>query len=311
MENLYVGITDIDWFNFLQSNQNKLGDYINFWTPSTTVFKALAPGELFLFKLHNKKNTIENGEIVGGGIFRNYQVMNIDQAWNKFGIGNGYSSISQIKTKINNYKRKSDVNKNLIGYIVIEKPFFLNRNEWIQPPIDWSDRIVKGKTYSQSSSVGKELFMSVITYNSYFKDKNIIENVENEAPIDGKEREVYIKARVNQGIFKDRLLKRYSKCCICGVHDQSLLVASHIKPWSKSEANEKLDVNNGLLLCPNHDTLFDKGYISFNDDGNIIISNQLDNNDRFFMNVNENMKLSSTEGLTKYLKYHRNNIFKK
>ena len=51
-----------------------------------------------------------------------------------------------------------------------------------------------------------------------------------------------------------------------------LLVASHIKPWSISDANEKLDIHNGLLMCPNHDKLFDRGYISFDDTGRILIS---------------------------------------
>lgn len=51
----------------------------------------------------------------------------------------------------------------------------------------------------------------------------------------------------------------------CGVSDEHFLIDSHIKPWSQSNNQEWLDVNNGLLLCPNHDALFDKGiiYISF------------------------------------------------
>lgn len=81
------------------------------------------------------------------------------------------------------------------------------------------------------------------------------------------------------------LLKRYSSCCLCNVNDKNFLVASHIKPWAKSNSEEKLDVNNGLLLCPNHDKLFDGGWISFNDDGHILISDELKSNDKIFMNV--------------------------
>ena len=57
------------------------------------------------------------------------------------------------------------------------------------------------------------------------------------------------------------MLKKYhSKCCLCGVDDDALLVASHIKPWAKSDEHEKLDLDNGLLLCPNHDKLFDLAF---------------------------------------------------
>ena len=104
-------------------------------------------------------------------------------------------------------------------------------------------------------------------------------------------------------------MKRYSKCCLCGVCNESLLIASYIKPWSESESREKLDVDNGLLLCPNHDKLFDRGWISFNDDGNVMISGELTTNDMFFMNVREDMKISLSEKNKQYMKYHRNNIF--
>ncbi|MCH5267338.1 MAG: HNH endonuclease, partial [Lachnospiraceae bacterium] len=81
--------------------------------------------------------------------------------------------------------------------------------------------------------------------------------------VEGASKKAIINARVNQGIFRDLLLKRYNKCCLCGVENHELLIASHIKPWAKSEAKEKLDDDNGFLMCPNHDKLFDKGYITF------------------------------------------------
>lgn len=120
----------------------------------------------------------------------------------------------------------------------------------------------------------------------------------------------YIKTRVNQGVFRERLLEKYDCCCLCKVRNPQFLVASHIKPWAVSQANEKLDSDNGLLLCPNHDALFDSGYISFEDDGSILISGQLDQVDAIFMNVDKNSKIKLTEKNKKYLQYHRENIFK-
>lgn len=140
------------------------------------------------------------------------------------------------------------------------------------------------------------------------EDVDVITEIENK-PIGGDEKAALVKVRVNQGIFRDKLLKRYSKCCLCGVCNESLLIASHIKPWSESESREKLDVDNGLLLCPNHDKLFDGGWISFNDDGHVMISAELKTNDMIFMNVREDMKISLSEKNKQYMKYHRNNIF--
>lgn len=128
--------------------------------------------------------------------------------------------------------------------------------------------------------------------------------------VNGEEKRALVKIRVNQGIFRDRLLQRYSHCCLCGVNSKSLLIASHIKPWSACEPQEKLDVNNGFLLCPNHDYLFDKGYISFDEKGQIIISNELSDNDRVMMNVRDNMSIDLCIGNINYLKYHWTNVLK-
>lgn len=131
--------------------------------------------------------------------------------------------------------------------------------------------------------------------------------------IDEESKKAIVNVRVNQGKFRDLLLKRYkNKCCLCAVKNQKFLIASHIKPWAKSESKEKADVNNGFLMCPNHDSLFDKGYITFDDDGKIIISGKLSENDRVFLNVNSKMHIEQlTKSNKKYLKFHRKNVFNK
>lgn len=144
---------------------------------------------------------------------------------------------------------------------------------------------------------------------SWNNESNIIPEIEN-SHIEGADRATLIKIRVNQRIFRNKLLVKYSKCCLCGVSEPSFLVASHIKPWEKSEAKEKLDVNNGLLLCPNHDKLFDGGWISFDNDGKILISGKIKTNDKIFMNIREDMKLVLTEKNKLYMKYHREQIFR-
>lgn len=125
----------------------------------------------------------------------------------------------------------------------------------------------------------------------------------------GEEKNAIVKMRVNQGIFRKQLLQRYGMCCICGINNQSLLIASHIKPWSVSEPEEKLDIDNGFLMCPNHDRLFDQGLITFADDGKIIIANSLSDADRKVLNIGEDINILITEKNQKYLQYHRQNVF--
>lgn len=134
-----------------------------------------------------------------------------------------------------------------------------------------------------------------------------IQQVEN-LPITQTEKERFIKARIGQGKFKKLLIKRECKCALCGVTDPRILIASHIKPWSTSTNEERLDVNNGLLLCPNHDALFDKQLISFDMQGKIVISQTLDDTARIFMNVNDEMRVELTEKQLFYMEDHNQSL---
>lgn len=126
----------------------------------------------------------------------------------------------------------------------------------------------------------------------------------------GKDREAVVRQRVNQHKFRDLLLGRYAcKCCLCGISGKEFLVASHIKPWAACKDTEKLDVNNGLLMCPNHDKLFDQGWISFQQDGRIMISDSLDETNRIFFNVHPGMTIKTAASNEKYLNFHRTSIF--
>lgn len=124
------------------------------------------------------------------------------------------------------------------------------------------------------------------------------------------ERDLIMKTRIGHGKFKDALLKKSEKCNICNVNDRRFLIASHIKPWSESTNYERLDVNNGLLLCPNHDWVFDKGYISFNVNGSIIISDMLSEIILDGLGIDKNMSVNLNEAQKKYMYWHREKVFK-
>lgn len=315
MSVFYVGITDTNWFNLLKSdfNERKLGKYINFWTPGTKEFKALEPGDLFLFKLHNRKTTGEKGEIVGGAFFSHFEKQTIDDAWKKYGRGNGRESLQIMKESLQGMRHRNNLQSTAnIGCIILQDAFFLEK--WFDEPSDWDKNIVSGKKYDTNDVIGDNLYRKVWdTLKANTKtDEQIVEEIENEIDtmaVKGEERIALVKVRANQSVFRERLLARYHHCCLCNVENQALLIASHIKPWVASAADEKLDSDNGFLLCPNHDALFDGGYISFEDDGKIIISDRLSQKDCIFTNVFSGMHIELTDKNKKYLAYHRKNIF--
>lgn len=119
-----------------------------------------------------------------------------------------------------------------------------------------------------------------------------------------------IKVRVTQGKFREELIKRDKKCILYGLDIETLLIASHIKPWSKSNDYEKQDSNNGILLCANHDALFDKGYISFDEKDNLCISPIIKENDYEKLYINKDMKVKLNNNQKRYMNNHKVNLFK-
>ncbi len=141
-----------------------------------------------------------------------------------------------------------------------------------------------------------------------------IKQIENELnsiiTLEETEKETIIKSRIGQSAFKKALLTFEKKCRLCGVRDERFLVASHIKPWSESNDQERLDVDNGLLLCPNHDALFDKRYITFDETGKILIKKSLDTTTKMFLNINDTMRINLNERQLIYMKWHREKFLK-
>jgi len=121
-----------------------------------------------------------------------------------------------------------------------------------------------------------------------------------------------IKSRRGQGVFKAnvRLIER--QCRVTGVTNIRHLRASHIKPWSLSNDEEKIDGNNGLLLSPHVDHLFDLGFISFLKDGQIEVSKELNPEvlERWSISSNRNVG-SFTPKQQQFLEFHRSEIFQK
>lgn len=126
------------------------------------------------------------------------------------------------------------------------------------------------------------------------------------------ERDAVIKARIGQGPFRDNLISYWGACAVTGLSISELLIASHSKPWRSSNNQERLDVYNGLLLSPNLDKAFDKGFITFGADKKIIFSSTLKKKEADSIGIYNDMGLKRLEKQhLPYLKWHNENIFKK
>jgi predicted restriction endonuclease len=127
-----------------------------------------------------------------------------------------------------------------------------------------------------------------------------------------KDRDVYTKARIGQGVFRERLVTYWERCSVTGCEETSILIASHIKPWRNCTVDEAKTMTNGLLLIPNLDSLFDKGFISFDNDGAILLSPQLSSAVADQLGVKKSMCLRKIIPQHQpYLEFHRANIFRK
>lgn len=121
-----------------------------------------------------------------------------------------------------------------------------------------------------------------------------------------------IRARKGQGIFRSNVRTREATCRVTGTDDQRFLIASHIKPWAASENDERLDGNNGLMLAPHIDRLFDRGFISFQNDGALIVSEKLPASLRKAWGLEQALPPKPfTAAQARYLDHHRTKLLRK
>ena len=121
------------------------------------------------------------------------------------------------------------------------------------------------------------------------------------------DKEMLVEVRTKQGVFRDRLMDYWgSRCAVTGISQPELLRASHIKPWAVSNSHERLDVYNGLLLNAFADAAFDRGLISFEDSGELIVSSKM----KLVLKKHSSLfgKIALDNRHLVYLEYHRTNV---
>ncbi len=145
-------------------------------------------------------------------------------------------------------------------------------------------------------------------------ERRIEQVVAGDPSISETDRLAIIRARKGQGVFKDRVRKIEFRCRITGVENPVHLVASHCKPWRDATNEERLDGENGLLLTPSIDHLFDRGFIGFEDNGRLIISPVAHQPSLQRMGIDTTRAVNVgefTSGQKQFLDFHRNDVLLK
>lgn len=129
----------------------------------------------------------------------------------------------------------------------------------------------------------------------------------------GTEAERTAIARVGQDLFREALMEYWqSRCAVTGLNVPELLRASHIKPWADCASDaERLDVFNGFLLAAHLDAAFDQGFITFDNEGRVVVSRLLGAEQRRILGLDVELRASSIEpGHRHYLSWHRERVFR-
>jgi putative restriction endonuclease len=250
---IWVGVTDKDWFQFL----NRVSpDEVNFWQPSgLRVFRALQPGEPFLFKLHSPDNFI-----VGGGHFVRHSALPTSLAWDAFGPKNGVGSLDDLNARVRRYRREDVSVDPVIGCNVLAEPFFLPRSAWIPVPVNWAPNIVQGKTYDTISADGRALWEAVLAALNSSPKVGEIPVTEDSYDLNRFGAEYLTRGRLGQGAFRVLVTDAYERrCAVTGEKTLPVLEAAHIKPYALLGPHR---VSNGILLRSDLHKLFDLGYVT-------------------------------------------------
>lgn len=221
--------------------------------------------------------------------------------------------IAEEETKIgtrNFYNTKRDINNfqsALRKYLdFIQFPYLIQKK--LKEIIDTFEEVLPLGTKTSTKQAKAEIdeLMGTIEEVSNF---NFNDTNDEEADTEYK---ITRTVRVGQNVFRAKLIDYWECCAITGFDDSHLLVASHIKPWKDATNEERLDEYNGLLLLPNYDKLFDSGCISFDQDGKIVISSKLSDEQKKILGLSDDIKLRKIDDKhKKYLDYHLNNCFVK
>ena len=303
----YIGNTDFDWYRFLYE-RGKLAE-VNFWQPGggrpIRTVKAFAP---FFFKLKKPYNAI-----AGFGYLTQFSRLPAWLAWEAFKEGNGASEASTMFARIKKYRQK-DRHKptaNLeIGCLMIQDPVFFPQSDWIPQPVDWAPNIVQGKTYDLELGEGRRVWEACQARAVGRSQPWLV----SEPVIPSGWTTTETRRRLGQGTFKICVMDAYERACaVTGEHSLPVLEAAHIQAYSQAGPHE---ISNGIALRVDIHRLFDRGYVTIDEDYRFVVSNRLkedfDNGAEYYKRHGQQIRLPGAAVLRpadERLAWHRERVF--
>lgn len=268
-----VVMTDNRWYRYLSILRP---DEVNFWRPSGGVFRTRPAGTPFLFKLHKPDNFI-----AGGGFFLWSGKLPLSLAWDAFGQKNGAPNVQQLRELIRGRGAAAGLDPD-IGCTILNEPFFLPREHWIDASPYWRHGIQTIKTYPTADALGRQLR----------------EEVERRLPLAsrgpqlpalplGREgalpgSEYLMRSRLGLGGFRVLVTDAYNRsCAVTADRTLPVLEATHIMPLEDGGPNR---LENALLLRADLRILFDDGYLTVTPEYKVRVSRRL--KERFDNGVN-------------------------
>ena len=311
------------WVNQNQTYRHEIqGGYL--WSPKKNAngarnpfyesMREVAPGDLiFSFK---------DTRIVAIGIAQSYCWENpkpvefgtAGQNWENIGW-----KVTVKYTELKNIIRPKDHMRVLIPYLPAKYSPLLPNGNGLQSvylaelPKQFAEVLMGliGKEVEPLSLAARKVIPLVADDLDYWEHKLEL-SIAADTSVRETERQAIVRARVGQGLFRERVGKIEKRCRITGVENPAHLVASHSKPWRDSNNEERLNGENGLLLTPSIDHLFDRGFIGFEPKGKLIISPVADRSSLQRMGINTEQAVNVgefTSGQKQFLEFHRSAVF--
>jgi putative restriction endonuclease len=283
---IVVGVTDNRWAALLRDREELTE--ANFWQPSPHGFKALKPGEPFLFKTKDPKKyrgvDIPGYALVGGGFFDEYVELRVSEAWTIWGEANGVATESELAARAQGYRAGTSglVEPDpTIGCVILRNIFFARRGEELAEPPSWSKNSVTYVGYDSSEPDARR--DSVYVQESFTAlQAHARVDLQWEPDLRGVTLEWHgprfgapalVRPRMGQGHFKRAVAAAYkNRCAVTSSATFPSLEAAHIRPFAEGGEHT---VSNGLLLRTDVHRLYDRGYVSIDPDLRLRVSPQL------------------------------------
>lgn len=267
----YIAVTAQEWFDYLEKHKTK--DCVNFWRKNTKDFKCIDVGQPFFFLVKNEKGVKGERKVLGYGLFKDYEVLKIDEAWNKYKYNNGVKSKDDFKNRMKELFGYDNEN-NKIGCIILSDLVFFHNSIFLSKiGIEFKNSIVSGKSICEEDihkilkeELNNKKYISTNEYN-----KKLQEEVKKANKDNRKKRLVRLskankKPKVihtittsfkrNPDVIVEVLKRAHGICEKCGKRAPFIrasdgtpyLEVHHIVPLSEGGEDT---IENAIAVCPN------------------------------------------------------------